>query len=975
MYISSYRHYHTPDTVFVWERTSPTARIRKEVPSPWYFFVEDEHGTDMSIYGKALTKLTFATSEEFHQAKAAFQADDFQIYESDIRPEIKVLGDNYYGKPPPALTVAYYDIEVDYKTKKYEPSHIVKIRDITGNNERQVTCGDLRRATNKNTIQTWDEDHSKWVIPQASPYLYDGPIGFSSPMDPYAPINAIAVYQDWCTRSIVLAVPPPGWNTKDLDKTLLDITEIEFFKTEAQLLRRFLELIEPADVTSGFNSDGFDDPYTAKRIELVLGQRDLAKLSFDSIAKPRFNTISIFGRDSLRVEWAGRVSLDYLELFKKYSMESRESFKLESIAGDYLPHLPKLSYEGTLADLYTQNFNTFLRYNVRDTEILVGFEKLFGYIKLATTMAHLSCCTMRNVFGTVAATDLAFLQYSHHVLNRRIKDKVEREDGSIKGAFVLAPRMGMHEYIGSLDFTSLYPSVMRMLNLSPETIMGWFVDKEAAFVKIRDRVNDAVLEFQYESGDATESKTVAEWIEDFRARKWCVSGFGVAFDQSRPGVLPLMLTDWFKTRKYHQKLAKQYEVEADAILNTYKASPVTTGLIVEGVTLPDDAAAEYSRITQLSEEHDRLQLVYKIKLNASYGALSAYTSKNFRLELGESVTATGRQSLEKMVRQVNKTLGGSYANIQLPFEILPEDFNIDDQWDEDVDAEQLLVHPAYRDPDNHIVYSDTDSCYFLTGADNIEEAIVIANYVGKCVNDSMDSFCQDAFLVGDDFLGIMKANREVVTGKAIFIQKKRYVARILDKEGMRVDRLKTMGVDVARTNIPKPIRVKMKKILSEILDKTNWEEIDNEILTLKDGLKTEHFFEIGLPKGVNKVEMYTESYNIDPEKTRLPGHVRASILYNTKRAEHNDNTSMPITSGTKIKVFYLKRKIGKFKSIALPTDIDEIPQWFVDEFSELIDTGAHIERLVDNPFKNIFKAINREVPTHQTRLTTSALEF
>lgn len=112
----------------------------------------------------------------------------------------------------------------------------------------------------------------------------------------------------------------------------------------------------------------------------------------------------------------------------------------------------------------------------------------------------------------------------------------------------------------------------------------------------------------------------------------------------------------------------------------------------------------------------------------------------------------------------------------------------------------------------------------------------------------------------------------------------------------------------------------------------------------------------------------------EPEAgVRLPGHVAASIFYNECREKYDDKDSLPIVSGMKIKVFYLTQKYGRFKSIALPTDTEQVPDWFLDHFT--IDREAHILRLVDRPLTNIFKAIKVEVPSKQSLLVGELLEF
>jgi len=129
---------------------------------------------------------------------------------------------------------------------------------------------------------------------------------------------------------------------------------------------------------------------------------------------------------------------------------------------------------------------------------------------------------------------------------------------------------------------------------------------------------------------------------------------------------------------------------------------------------------------------------------------------------------------------------------------------------------------------------------------------------------------------------------------------------------------------------------------------------------------------VGLPKGISDADGYTKRWKSD-SSTRLPGHVAAAIHYNETLDRFNDKSSLRIKSGMKIKVFYLTGKHGQFKSIALPTDIEDIHDWFAENFQ--IDYDAHIERLVDKPLQNILKAIGKTTPTESSILFESVFEY
>ena len=323
--------------------------------------------------------------------------------------------------------------------------------------------------------------------------------------------------------------------------------------------------------------------------------------------------------------------------------------------------------------------------------------------------------------------------------------------------------------------------------------------------------------------------------------------------------------------------------------------------------------------------------------------------------MGESTTGSGRAILIHQCAEVAKVLDGEYAE--------PDRREVID------DKE----HFGYTDKYS-VVYGDTDSSYFATHAKSKEEAIQIADAVGSMVNKSFPEFMRKTFLCGKGYDRHIVNGREIVTNKGIFVDKKRYILNIIDDEGRSVDKMKVMGLDTKKTTMPKEIAKDLNKFVERVLKDEDWAVISEDIVAYKEALeKTKDIMSIGLPKGIKGIEHYTQELKLYGAGQRLPGHVAAGILYNICREKYEDKESQPIVSGMKIKVFYLTKKVGRFKSIAIPVDIETVPQWFLDDF--VVDRKAHILRLVDNPLKNIIKAIGYEVPTKQGLLVDSLLEF
>lgn len=267
-----------------------------------------------------------------------------------------------------------------------------------------------------------------------------------------------------------------------------------------------------------------------------------------------------------------------------------------------------------------------------------------------------------------------------------------------------------------------------------------------------------------------------------------------------------------------------------------------------------------------------------------------------------------------------------------------------------------------------------NSVYFSTQTDNKKDAKLMADTVTKIINKSYPKFLKDNFNCNDGREHYVVAEREVISDRGIFVKKKHYLLHLIDKDGRDVDEMKVMGLQIKKTSIPKFIRIRITEFFERYLKGEDWKVIKRDIVGFKNELKAKDVLELGKPIGVNKVEKYTEDFNNG--ETVSVGHVKASILYNTCLHRYGDGESMSIRSGMKIRVyyFYAQKKFGKFTSIAVPTDLDLLPDWF-ENFKPYIDADKQISVLVDRPIKNILDAIGEAVPTGKNVMADEVFAF
>jgi DNA polymerase elongation subunit (family B) len=851
------------DRIHVVERRNGT-RTYQEYPANYVFYYEDPRGKFRSIYGNPVSRFSSRNNKEFR--KEMRSQSHKKLYESDINPIFRCLEDNYKGQDGPRLHTAFFDIEVDF-----------------------------------------DPDR-----------------GFSRPEDPFNPITAISVYLDWLDQLVTLVVPPRHMSKETANDIAAEFENTIVFTQESEMLKVFLDLIDDADVLSGWNSEGFDIPYCVNRITRVLSKDDTRKFCLWG-QLPKKRMFERFGAEQETYDLIGRVHMDYMQLYRKYTYEERHSYSLDAI-GEYELDERKTAFEGTLDQLYNQNFKTFIEYNRQDTLLLAKLDKKLKFLDLANTLAHENTVLLQTTMGAVAVTEQAIIVEAHErglvVPNR--KERLADEDTQAAGAYVAYPKKGVHEYIGSIDINSLYHSAIRALNMGPETIIGQ-LRPTATDKLIRDRMTSgmsfaaaweglfasleytAVMEqnrgmeivIDWEGGESTTHSGAEVWHMLFDSNQpWVLSANGTIFTYEKEGVIPGLLKRWYAERKEMQAKLK------------------------EAINSGDKVAEEY---------WDKRQLVKKINLNSLYGAILNAGCRFFDKRIGQSTTLTGRSIAKHMDAHVNECITGKYDHTG-----------------------------------DTIIYGDTDSCYFSawpTVRQEVEQGrmewsneicIQLYDSIADQVNQSFPVFMEQAFHVPREMGSVIKGGREVVASKGLFITKKRYAVMIIDKEGKRADvngkpgKVKAMGLDLKRSDTPKVIQDFLSDLLNDVLTGVQREEIVEKIRTFKYAFKERPAWEKGSPKRVNNLTKYSAA-EIKEGKANMPGHVRAAMNWNTMRKMQGDKYSLQVVDGMKTIVCKLKSNALGWTSIGYPTDEQRLPKWFVDlPFDDSLMEATVVDQKVDN---------------------------
>jgi DNA polymerase elongation subunit (family B) len=872
------------DIINVVERDDKGQRHYKEYPARHIFYYNDPKGKFLSIKGEPLNRVSSKNVKE-HRKELAIHSNK-KLYESDINPIYRCLEDHYLNQDAPKLNVAFFDIEVDFDPER----------------------------------------------------------GYASPEDAFMPITAIAVHLQWMDTMVCLAIPPKTISMEEAQRQVSDFKNVMLFDNEADMLDTFLDLIQEADVLSGWNSEGFDIPYTVNRVTKVLSKEDTRRFCLWN-QFPKKREYEKYGKTAITYDFHGRVHLDSLELYRKYTYEERHTYRLDAIA-EYELGQRKTQYEGTLDQLYNNDFKTFVEYNINDCKLLDDLDKKLKFMDLANTLAHECTVLLQTTMGAVAVTEQAIINEAHK-RGMIVPNRVNREglDTQAAGAYVAFPKKGIHEWIGSLDINSLYPSAIRALNMGPETIVGqlrqdgtkdfiaaemakgrsfagaWegiFGSIEYTSVMTREVGRELTIDWEDGGSDTLSAAQIYDLIFESN-QPWMISANGTIFTYEKEGIIPGLLKRWYAERKDMQAKLK------DCI----KAG------------------------NKIEEEYwDKRQLVKKINLNSLYGAILNPGCRFFDNRIGQSTTLTGRAIARHMAAKVNEIVTGEYDHIG-----------------------------------KAIIYGDTDSCYFSayrTLKKDIdsgalpwtrESVVELYDTIGETVNDTFVKFMQDSFHCPRTRGDVIKAGREIVASKGLFITKKRYAVLYYDKEGKRADadgqggKIKAMGLDLKRSDTPVVIQDFLSEVLTQVLNGAGKEQVLEYITNFRTEFKTRPGWEKGSPKRANNITEYA-SKEKKAGKTNMPGHVRASLNWNTLKRMMDDKYSMAVTDGAKVIVCKVKDNPMGYTSVAYPVDELRLPQWFKD----LPFNDSEMENaVIDEKLENLIGVLEWDISSTRSDNTFSKL--
>jgi DNA polymerase elongation subunit (family B) len=730
-------------------------------------------------------------------------------------------------------------------------------------------------------------------------------------------ITSIAVY-DNNTQKYYCLILDEG---KQLETINEENRAVIPFAHEHDLLHAFLNLWEELDPTiiTGWNTEYFDVPFLYYRIENQLGTIEAARLS--PLRKIKFGT---YANDS-PVALAGLNHLDYMLLFKKYNPKNEPSYKLGDIGEKYVS-LGKIEYEGNLDRLFQEDVNKFIDYNIRDVEILIELEKKFKFIELTITICHLCHVPYEQIYLSTALNDGAILTYLKRqgIVSPNKPTTIRPALYDIKeeyaGGYLKDPVPGLYEWVIDLDFTSLYPSIIRSLNIGIETYIGRIMndgkyDNNWTLDDLKGMNHEQLITIERLRDDKTTNQTqatVGQIIDYIEQGGMMIAASGAIFRTDKPSVVCEVLTDWFNKRVEYKNLMKK----------AYKAGDAVKG-----------------------EFYNRRQHAYKIKLNDVYGcyAINGWRYTDGHKIISKAITLTGQRVTQESIKFVNLWMN-----------------------------EQL----GTTDKD-YVVTSDTDSLFIQvkdlvlkrypetkTKDEYIKAVLEIATEVQKYANANINRVARENFNIKGDHYFELK--QEVVIERGYFAGKRRYAMYIVNKEGVTVDEMVMMGLDLMKSNMTPMYRKFGEELLQQIMFGTDKKEIDKRIIDFKKYVKDLPLDDIAKPTGVKQVASYIDRKPGVGEifstlKLKCPINTKAAIWYNDLlRFKKLDKKYPCFREGDKMKYIQLKDNPYRIDVIGFTGNDPE----FINEFmNKYADREQGFESSLMNKLVGIYEDLGWAFPS------------
>ena len=668
---------------------------------------------------------------------------------------------------------------------------------------------------------------------------------------------------------------------------------LEIFRDEKDLLTRFINKfaeIQPTVIT-GWNTDGYDIPYLMGRAKKVLGAQSIKKMSPAGIVdyNPKKERWKIFGVSSL----------DYLKLYKNFTYSELPNYRLDTVARKELGR-GKVEYDGDLDTLFAQDIHKFAYYNMTDVDLIEEMDDKLQLLNLARSICHKGHVPYEDVFYASKYLDgaaIVDLKRNGFVApNKQFRFVEDESDESLAGAYVMAPVPGLYKWIYDLDLTSLYPSIIMTINISPETKVTVINDwNEECLLK-----PDAT---QVQFTDGTHIQDVKRWLVD---HDYSVASNGAVYRNDKRGFLPTILEKWFNERVIFKDKRDTYEVGSE----------------------------EY-------KFYDAMQLTQKVLLNSFYGVLGLKTFRFYDLDNAGAITAVGQSVIKFSAKVINKYYEKELAT----------DHFINASGDK---AEFAF----YTDTDSTfcsslpLIESRFPGCNTEDETFMIQQTNAIASEIQTHVNNMYDQYAK---VFHNTATHRFQIKQEYIAKSGLWIAKKRYAQWVIFKEGKPTDKLDVKGLDVVRSSFPEDFKKIMKETLWYILKGRNKQDTSTLIHDFKDNIRKSEVLNVMKNSSVKELSKYIKKRKTFSGFIKgTTAHAKAAINFNDMLSTLQTDI-LPISDGEKIKWGYMLNNPYGFETLALRGYQD--PPELVAFAAQYLDHNKMFTSDLSNKFDDFYAAM------------------
>ena len=735
---------------------------------------------------------------------------------------------------------------------------------------------------------------------------------FPKPEEAKYPIDAITHYDSVHDRFFVFDLKGKNGEIWEAKKSILrpDIVErvvYNVYDTEDELLLEYIRFFEenrPVGFT-GWNTETFDIPYIIKRISNKFGSRTANRLSPCGKIKSRISQDD-FGNEREAFTIMGIESLDYIDLYKKFSFTTQPTYALDYVA-EYETGIGKVDYDGPLKKLRDDNHQLYIDYNIGDVDRVLAIDKKRGFIDLVYSLCFYAKIKFNHVYNPMKVWD-AIIFGSLKAEGKVVPENKIQPKQTYPGAFVKEPVPNAYRWMMSFDLTSLYPSIIRQVNISPETIAGSF---------------DAAPMHEYIN------KTAPRPSDEYSC-----SPNGWMYRKDIHGIVPIEIKKVFDQRKQYKNMMLACDRNAElckAIL--HDENHVYGGTISYSVEVRHDFDEAFkSMLSELSKDAlEKLleeckdesilcntnQLSRKVLINSLYGALGNPKFRFYDLRNASAITLFGQLAIQWIERKINEYLNELCGTTDFAY----------------------------------VRYCDTDSVYVLVnnvidkvgGEDRFDDTEKLVDFLDNFGKHRMEPIIDKGYRELCEYMNnyehLMFMDREAIAGPPLksagiggfWTGKKRYALNVWDMEGTRFaePKLKIMGLETQRSSTPKACQKSLKECIRRMLQEGE-ESLQEYYGIFEQEFRKLDYLDVAAVSSANNLQKYSDS-NGYPIKG-CPYAVKSVLCYNRNARKFGLD---PIREGEKVMIVPLKDRnpfgeicFGWLSGTRIPPEIEsEVLKW------------------------------------------------